>query len=107
MVLLLFSFCWLLCYFFFFFFQAEDGIRDRTVTGVQTCALPISFDLTEIEVRGERRRVALPQAAVQLERGSRERRLEALRQVRLEDVAGVHVLDDARDGVQVPGAREV
>src|SRR5207248_8811718 len=26
----------------FFFFQAEDGIRDRTVTGVQTCALPIS-----------------------------------------------------------------
>src|SRR5437773_445018 len=27
--------------FFFFFFQAEDGIRDRDVTGVQTCALPI------------------------------------------------------------------
>src|SRR6266542_2490671 len=27
---------------FFFFFQAEDGIRDATVTGVQTCALPIS-----------------------------------------------------------------
>ena len=25
----------------FFFFQAEDGIRDRLVTGVQTCALPI------------------------------------------------------------------
>src|SRR5437867_10735896 len=25
-----------------YFFQAEDGIRDRTVTGVQTCALPIS-----------------------------------------------------------------
>src|SRR5476649_2981423 len=32
------SFCW----FFFFFFQAEDGIRDHCVTGVQTCALPIS-----------------------------------------------------------------
>src|SRR5699024_11933920 len=30
-------------YFFIFFFQAEDGIRDRNVTGVQTCALPISF----------------------------------------------------------------
>src|SRR2546426_7177686 len=28
--------------FFFFFFQAEDGIRDYKVTGVQTCALPIS-----------------------------------------------------------------
>src|SRR5207249_9663415 len=30
---------------FIFFFQAEDGIRDRNVTGVQTCALPISFPL--------------------------------------------------------------
>src|SRR2546425_8915964 len=29
--------------FFFFFFQAEDGIRDKLVTGVQTCALPISL----------------------------------------------------------------
>src|SRR5207253_5000033 len=29
------------CCFFFFFFQAEDGIRDGHVTGVQTCALPI------------------------------------------------------------------
>src|SRR6266540_5299870 len=28
--------------FCFFFFQAEDGIRDRDVTGVQTCALPIT-----------------------------------------------------------------
>src|SRR5687767_15332194 len=28
---------------FFFFFQAEDGIRDKLVTGVQTCALPISM----------------------------------------------------------------
>src|SRR5260370_38696305 len=27
----------------FFFFQAEDGIRDSSVTGVQTCALPISY----------------------------------------------------------------
>src|SRR5277367_7033869 len=28
---------------YFFCFQAEDGIRDRDVTGVQTCALPISL----------------------------------------------------------------
>src|SRR5690606_39615664 len=70
--------------FFFFFFQAEDGIRDFHVTGVQTCALPIcplivnrldyhtagghtfgvgiqilehgAFDVTEIE-RSEERRV--------------------------------------------------
>src|SRR2546430_3608544 len=32
-----------MCSYVFFFFQAEDGIRDLTVTGVQTCALPISF----------------------------------------------------------------
>src|SRR5690349_24298768 len=31
----------LLSFLFFFFFQAEDGIRDLYVTGVQTCALPI------------------------------------------------------------------
>src|SRR2546430_4624049 len=38
----------------FFFFQAEDGIRDLTVTGVQTCALPISFVTSR--VRGVTRR---------------------------------------------------
>src|SRR5207244_8071299 len=32
--------CYIIC---FFFFQAEDGIRDDLVTGVQTCALPISL----------------------------------------------------------------
>src|SRR5256886_5776545 len=31
------------CWNYVFFFQAEDGIRDLTVTGVQTCALPISI----------------------------------------------------------------
>src|SRR5438270_7861433 len=34
----------------YFFFQAEDGIRDLTVTGVQTCALPISFRVEPVEV---------------------------------------------------------
>src|SRR5690348_17635668 len=34
-------YCLFVCVFFFFFFQAEDGIRDGRVTGVQTCALPI------------------------------------------------------------------
>src|SRR5438105_11981102 len=37
-----FFICYDFYYFFFFFFQAEDGIRDPLVTGVQTCALPIS-----------------------------------------------------------------
>src|SRR3712207_6929784 len=32
-----------------FFFQAEDGIRDIGVTGVQTCALPICRDRVEVE----------------------------------------------------------
>src|SRR5437588_2263046 len=34
---------------FFFFFQAEDGIRDHCVTGVQTCALPISAPRARVE----------------------------------------------------------
>src|SRR5687767_1931206 len=40
-----FFFYYIIFFFFFFFFQAEDGIRDKLVTGVQTCALPI-FALT-------------------------------------------------------------
>src|SRR2546425_10928512 len=44
-------------YFFFFFFQAEDGIRDKLVTGVQTCALPICGDHGErddgVRARGD------------------------------------------------------
>src|SRR5687767_15248176 len=44
---LLFSSCmkFVFSLFSFFFFQAEDGIRDKLVTGVQTCALPISLSL--------------------------------------------------------------
>src|SRR6266705_4461343 len=47
----------------FFFFQAEDGIRDRTVTGVQTCALPIlrctpaSISWAVVRSTGARRRL--------------------------------------------------
>ena len=36
-----------------FFFKAEYGILDWSVTGVQTCALPISFDLIENDASGE------------------------------------------------------
>ena len=39
--MLFFNFFFYLVFLFFFFFQAEDGIRDIGVTGVQTCALPI------------------------------------------------------------------
>src|SRR3989449_2838845 len=41
---------------FFFFFQAEDGIRDVAVTGVQTCALPIS--IAQAATQGPQYRVA-------------------------------------------------
>src|SRR5258706_1670574 len=43
--------------FIFFFFQAEDGIRDWSVTGVQTCALPIfneDYAIRLIEAQGFR-----------------------------------------------------
>src|SRR5215204_96311 len=46
-------FFWLIC---FFFFQAEDGIRDHCVTGVQTCALPISAPAAASEAGRDRGR---------------------------------------------------
>src|SRR5437773_2680515 len=49
---------------FVFFFQAEDGIRDRDVTGVQTCALPIFTLIGEnCEHPGERTELAFSAAA--------------------------------------------
>src|SRR2546430_4380251 len=51
--------------FFFFFFQAEDGIRDLTVTGVQTCALPISIG---VPPRSAKRRFAGARCATQRRR---------------------------------------
>src|SRR5690348_17965601 len=41
--------CWCSMRMFVFFFQAEDGIRDGRVTGVQTCALPISTSEVRLE----------------------------------------------------------
>ena len=48
-VVLCVSLC-VLFFVFFFFFQAEDGIRDHCVTGVQTCALPICPGLQLIDL---------------------------------------------------------
>src|SRR5256885_8785374 len=42
-------------FYFIFFFQAEDGIRDYKVTGVQTCALPISLSVEPSLVGAEHR----------------------------------------------------
>src|SRR6266478_5432062 len=66
---------------FFFFFQAEDGIRDLTVTGVQTCALPIfRRDLPRgqdpvTDEASVMSRVALPEET-QVERQLRPQRLD-------------------------------
>src|SRR5205807_3725286 len=46
----MYCFCIFVFFFFFFFFQAEDGIRDYKVTGVQTCALPICINVLELRV---------------------------------------------------------
>src|SRR3712207_9488157 len=58
--------------FFFFFFQAEDGIRDIGVTGVQTCALPIC---------AARRDVAVEEEHAAVVGGERRERLAVLRRV--------------------------
>src|SRR6266705_5797887 len=58
---------------FFFFLQAEDCIRDRTVTGVQTCALPI-FRCTKEGTSREDRRMPFPEIPPRCGR-SEERRV--------------------------------
>src|SRR5256886_5149123 len=52
--------------FLLLFFQAEDGIRDLTVTGVQTCALPISARKADALAGLERWKVRYPEAAARL-----------------------------------------
>src|SRR4051795_3594876 len=51
-------------YFILFFFQAEDGIRDESLTGVQTCALPIFLnDGYPAEICACGRRLRVPESA--------------------------------------------
>src|SRR5690625_708057 len=51
--------------FCYFFFQAEDGIRDGHVTGVQTCALPILMNKRTYEISGgQAQRVAIARAMI-------------------------------------------
>src|SRR3989449_11511914 len=75
--------------FFFFFFQAEDGIRDVAVTGVQTCALPISPPSGCGRNCGCRERVRAP-------RSSAARRLR-----RADERAHELAVDLGRDGIGV------
>src|SRR6266536_2507452 len=63
--------------FFFFFFQAEDGIRDPLVTGVQTCALPIyqggADPAAQVGHAGRRRGAAVARGADPARRPARHR----------------------------------
>src|SRR5437588_4481641 len=63
-----FFFFFVFCCCFFFFFQAEDGIRDHCVTGVQTCALPIWGGHRSIVAKGGQCAEDLGKAAVDEER---------------------------------------
>src|SRR4029077_21297899 len=57
-------------------FQAEDGIRDSSVTGVQTCALPILPRFSRLSPERRTRRIAkLESSGSMLARGSEERRV--------------------------------
>src|SRR5208337_3644030 len=85
---------------FFFFFQAEDGIRDTSVTGVQTCALPICL----------REQVPLVVAAELLTRdGERRAGHSTRKQVGPRERAAVHLgqvrLDNAPPRAPVPPER--
>src|SRR5437762_4716461 len=69
----------LLSSYLIFFFQAEDGIRDTSVTGVQTCALPICPSLEIVQLRELRDVVTMARRNRLLDRGA----LAQMRQKRL------------------------
>src|SRR5256885_8610867 len=56
---------------YIFFFQAEDGIRDYKVTGVQTCALPI-YPTVRLDVADDPRLVEVPERVEARPRGERD-----------------------------------
>src|SRR6266516_6126858 len=60
-------------YFIFLFFQAEDGIRYRTVTGVQTCALPLTQRTRDAEVAQDLAQEAFLRLAREIEAGRQPR----------------------------------
>src|SRR5437016_13230596 len=73
--------------FSFFFFQAEDGIRDWSVTGVQTCALPISRPWRD-SARSRGGRTRSPGSAAARSR-SRQSLSQELRESRVGDALGL------------------
>src|SRR5256885_11271256 len=63
---------------FFFFFQAEDGIRDYKVTGVQTCALPILQRVTLAVGRWARQGNSLQGISAQLDQSAADNNVRVL-----------------------------
>src|SRR2546425_7164973 len=89
--------------FFFFFFQAEDGIRDKLVTGVQTCALPIYLD--QVAQLEEHR---LPDRPVLLPLPDRQPGLRRAASLPLrEGEEGVRAVSDRRPRPSLDGAERV
>src|SRR6266516_7379240 len=82
-----------------FLFQAEDGIRDRTVTGVQTCALPISRKLAPLRRRSRLRLAVACQSDVVELTGE----LGGERRPRLDTDLGGRLRDLGDDCVGDPG----
>src|SRR6266513_4674481 len=100
----------------FFFFQAEDGIRDRNVTGVQTCALPIYHALAEhLELVAEQRlgKTLSPDLGVeQLREAEAEVRgfqrtvgLDRARKLRGREQLARHGLEALREAREIPRAQ--
>src|SRR6266536_4798828 len=93
---------------FFFFFQAEDGIRDPLVTGVQTCALPISAE--PLRAAHERlREVGMPAQRHVVEVAQKRRQFEQLDDAPSEEVcalAGRLFLDTAAGGDHLEAWRQ-
>src|SRR5699024_12010972 len=96
----------------FFFFQAEDGIRARNVTGVQTCALPISFvavilissNMSEIRITATKVKVAFQTIPVtsstseKLKIGRASCREGVQTKSAVESVTAAHVIRRVRTG---------
>src|SRR3989454_10032034 len=93
----------MMSWFFFFFFQAEDGIRDYKVTGVQTCALPISRARHGPVQGAEDRAPALPHREDEAAREAGE--FEQSRLVAPEQRSD-DVLDVAARAERPPGSRD-
>src|SRR6266566_9620923 len=102
-------------YYIYFFFQAEDGIRDYKVTGVQTCALPISLAPAGPKTVGRRlsspdapgspwRAAAIPRDCATAGPGARPR-LPASRPSTPGTLGTNGVLDLARDRSPPPARR--